>query len=341
MNFLSTHFANDEVTSSFDGAFRLLDLPLEVLFKILIFLDDPDLQSLGKTCRYLKMAANERFISRSKFLYVKQKVGVSLQLRPSSQDLYERNILPTPSKSMLTNFNINHFQLASDLQRSFRRDSLSKRLRQRPSKQDLKGKNIIPREQTSELVKERLKELKKENLSQMLEVLTRSYKFQRHNEIPVDEELEPETTATNSALLNPIEVTDEFTMVYLKFFKRLSNNAIFSKASSNNAQNSAGKSSAYHQLLNHIESSQMISEGTAEGTSPKDSTKPVREVSKVRSAKEFFEKLSKSSSSPLTYDSDNEPKLVTNKMNQARKPSKMILKASVMKDNIINYEKMY
>ncbi|CDR47041.1 CYFA0S27e01024g1_1 [Cyberlindnera fabianii] len=178
MDFLTTNFPED-TTSEFTGPFRLLDLPLEILFRVLVFLDDPEMRSLAETCRTLRNVARERFIQRSKFFYVRDKIGIRLtELRPALSELYHQHIVPVQNVNMLGN--TAHVTVINDLQRSFRRDSLSKSLQKRPMLSELKEKNIIPLDSsTSPLIKTRVKELKQENLSQMLQLLLKSYRFQK------------------------------------------------------------------------------------------------------------------------------------------------------------------
>ncbi|ONH65155.1 Mitochondrial F-box protein MFB1 [Cyberlindnera fabianii] len=174
------HYIKDpDTTSEFTGPFRLLDLPLEILFRVLVFLDDPEMRSLAETCRTLRNVARERFIQRSKFFYVRDKIGIRLtELRPALSELYHQHIVPVQNVNMLGN--TAHVTVINDLQRSFRRDSLSKSLQKRPMLSELKEKNIIPLDSsTSPLIKTRVKELKQENLSQMLQLLLKSYRFQK------------------------------------------------------------------------------------------------------------------------------------------------------------------
>lgn len=347
MDFLTTNFIFDEITSYFYGRFRLLDLPLEILFKVLIFLDDPDLQNLAKTCRYLRIVANERFISRSKFLYVKQKIGISLSLRPTSEDLFRRNILPTSSKDILMNFNVNHFEVTNCLQKSFRKDKLSRRLNQRPTKEELKVRNIIPESETSDFVKKKLKELKKQNLSEMFDILVESYKYQNQNPKQIPKDYENLQEINKKILLGLGDVSDEFTQVYLKFFKRLQKNISISESLGNKKDiNKSATVCKINEFLNHIEnfSNQEQDLNNKENVLLKKNTSKVHDSSNVQSRRDFFESLSNpgsrcvSSSDSITEEnSSNE----NNVNNEAKKRPKMILRASVNNDNLINYEKVY
>jgi hypothetical protein len=172
MDFLTTNFPQD-ISSKHNGSFRLLDLPLEILFKVLIFLDVPDLINLSKTCQYLKQVSNERFIMRCRLLLIRERLNHQLMMRPDSGTLYEQHILP--SKDLGVNPEV--LTTAAVLEKNLRRDSLSKKLRMRPSLEELKAQRIIKKPEG--VVDEIKTRLQNQELSQMLQLLLKSWRFQK------------------------------------------------------------------------------------------------------------------------------------------------------------------
>ena len=173
MDYLTTNFPGDMSINHYEP-FRLLELPLEVLIKVLIFLDVPDLISLSKTCHYLKEVANERFISRCRFYYTRNRLNCRLGLRPDTTVLYEQHIIPNKDITVSAEL----LSTASTLEKNLRRDSLSKSLRKRPSIEELKQKRIVRNPDTGAVDDIKLK-LQNEALSEMLKLLLRSWRFQK------------------------------------------------------------------------------------------------------------------------------------------------------------------
>lgn len=155
------------------GAFRLMDLPLEVLLKVLIFLDVPDLTNLSKTCVFLRNVSNERFVTRCRLIYTRERIDYLLKIRPDTDLLFEKHILP--SKGL--NYNPDLLSTATTLQRNLRRDSLHKELRKRPSIKELREKRIVKKpEGVVDDIKSRLQT---HELSEMLQLLLKSWRFQK------------------------------------------------------------------------------------------------------------------------------------------------------------------
>lgn len=171
MDFLTTNFPEERLDQL--QGFPLMDLPLEILYKVLIFLDIPDLVNLGKTCRYLKQVSNERFVMRCRLWYTRDRLNLKLMLRPDVGSLYEKHIIPTRDLSA-------HPEVVSTahmLEKNLRRDSLSKSLRKRPSLSELKDRGIMKRKPDG-VVQEIKTQYQKRELSEMLKLLLNSWRYQ-------------------------------------------------------------------------------------------------------------------------------------------------------------------
>lgn len=291
MDYLTTNFNTELIDVNFTGPFRLMSLPLEIIIKILVFLDIPDLTNLSNTCVLLKKLANDKFISSSRFFYTRDKIGISIQQRPSIDWLYTRNIMPTKSPV----FNPNQFLIVSMLTKSIVKDNLKKRLQRRPSLQELQEKNIFKKE-ANEFVKSKIKEFKKQNLANILTVYVKSYKFQKSTSVPSNNEETP-------------SIISKF---YTNLKKVTPNRLKKAKSHETIPVTTASK------FLNHFEKS-----------SSRDSARSVSLDSKVLSKKEYFENL-------ISNETNKEVKPINN-----RKPSRTLLKASIINDCAINYEKVY
>lgn len=296
--------------SNFTGAFRLMNLPIEVLIKVLIFLDIPDLINLSRTCTLLKRLSNDRFISSSRFLYTKDKIGISIQNRPSIDSLYMRHIIPSKSP----NFNPNQLLIVSMLTKSIVKDNLKKKLQTRPCLQELKEKNIL-KKQANEFVQSKIKEFKKQNLTSMLTLYVNSYKFQK-------------SSSSSSSLAS---TEQEYSSILNKFYsnlRRITPNPL-KKEKPLESSSPSTPASTSTKFLNHYEKSNNKNSGKAD----------VSIDSKVRSKKQYFENLINNfndNSTTKNHGSMSKDKPVTN-----RKPSRTLLKASIINDCKINYEKVF
>ncbi|CCH42807.1 Mitochondrial F-box protein MFB1 [Wickerhamomyces ciferrii] len=301
MNYLTTNFGEDQ-NLNFTAPFPLLDLPLEILYKIIIFLDFPDLINLSKTCLYLERVANDRFIYSSRFYQTKNRIGISIQNRPSINELYSHHIMPVKSTAM---FNPNQLYLVSMLTKSIVKDNLKKNLQKRPSFNELKEKNIL-KSNTNELIQSKIKEFKKQNLSNVLSVYVNSYKFQQ-KQSTTEEEYKSLLQKFYSSLrsINPTSQTSKTTI------------SRSTDSSSNSNSNPNGTTAT--KFLNHIEQKNQQSKNRS-----------VSQDSKIYSKKQYFENLVNSSQkSPII----ERPK-------EERKPSRTLLNAKVDHTKI-NYEKVF
>jgi len=304
---MTTNFNTDFMEVYFTGPFRLMNLPVEIIIKILVFLDIPELINLSRTCTLLKRLANDKFISSSRFLYTKDKIGISIQNRPNIDALYMRHIIPVKSP----HFNPNQMLIVSMLTKSIVKDNLKKKLERRPNLNELKEKNIV-KKQDSEFVQSKIKEFKKQNLASMLSVYVNSYKFQK----------------STSEASHIAETEQEYTSILNKFYsnlRKITPNPL-KKSKSHDHITTTIKNTAT-KFLNHHPN-----EGDNDDISNKASSsqRSVSLDSKVCSKKQYFENLQKMDDDHLI----EKPKTI-------RKPSRTLLKASIINDCKINYEKVF
>ncbi|ODQ56985.1 hypothetical protein WICANDRAFT_81221 [Wickerhamomyces anomalus NRRL Y-366-8] len=314
MDYLTTNFNTELMDINFTAPFRLMNLPLEIIIKILIFLDIPDLVSLSRTCTLLKRLANDNFISSSRFLYTRDKIGISIQNRPTVDSLYSRHIIPIRSPS----FNPNQLLIVSMLTKSIVKDNLKKNLQKRPSLKELKDKNIV-KGQTTEFVQSKIKEFKKQNLSSMLTVYVNSYKFQKK-------------TNSSTSIMNE----EEYSSILGKFYSNLKKiPSTLKKAKSQDSITTSIDNNTSTKFLNHFENKDV--------SNNKHSKRSISLDSKVFSKKQYFENLIQKNEHHENVDNDESiTSLKKSKPPSAiRKPSRTLLRASIVNDCKISYEKVF
>lgn len=173
MNFLTTNF-DSQMDSKFNNFFNFQSLPLEILIKILIFLDYPELLSLSKTCKFFHTICNDSYITKSQFLYKKDLIGLSLRLRPNFKYLQKKNYLPITN---FAKFNLNQYKINQDLEKHIKIDRLNKDFKKRPNLKELVEKNIIKFNKDCNNINNKKQMFKKMEIDEMLKVLVSSYKF--------------------------------------------------------------------------------------------------------------------------------------------------------------------
>ncbi|TPX50609.1 hypothetical protein SeLEV6574_g00817 [Synchytrium endobioticum] len=145
---------------------KLLDLPEELLFLILMSVEDFDLQKLRNTCPRLLSLASDVVLLRHFLQRNSQRVSSRLfdrPQRPNREELVAKNIMRGPSsRAMVTALREGRylgsprFRAVYEAQRGMERwakaKSLLKGLSSRPAIESLSERNVIPREALNRFV---------------------------------------------------------------------------------------------------------------------------------------------------------------------------------------------